>query len=84
LRNPLASLRNAAEILQTEGSSAGERALAQRIIARQIEFAHVFLIAMSGYGSMEDRTEAKLAGFDEYMVKPIDLDRLRDLLRSRT
>ena len=33
LRNPLAPLRNAAEILRTEESSAEERAQAQRISA---------------------------------------------------
>jgi two-component system CheB/CheR fusion protein len=43
----------------------------------------VFLVAMSGYGSEEDRAEAKAAGFDEYMVKPVDLDRMRELLRNR-
>jgi len=41
------------------------------------------LVAMSGYSSDEDRAKAKAAGFDEYMVKPVDLDRLRELLRSR-
>jgi CheY-like chemotaxis protein len=45
--------------------------------------ADAFLVAMSGYGSDEDRAQARLAGFDEYMVKPVDLDRLRELLRSR-
>ncbi len=45
--------------------------------------AGAFLVAMSGYGSDEDRAKAKAAGFDEYMVKPVDLDRLRELLRSR-
>ena len=37
LRNPLAPLRNAAEILQTEEASPDERRQAQRIIGRQIE-----------------------------------------------
>ncbi len=45
--------------------------------------AGAFLVAMSGYGSDEHRAEARLAGFDEYMVKPVNLDRLRELLRSR-
>ena len=43
----------------------------------------VFLIAMTGYGRDEDRAEARLAGFDEYMVKPIDLDGLRECLGKR-
>jgi len=38
---------------------------------------------MSGYGSPEDRAEAQAAGFDEYLVKPVDLDLLRKWLRSR-
>ena len=40
------------------------------------------LIAMSGYGRDEDRAEAKLAGFDEYMVKPVELTQLREWLRE--
>jgi len=40
------------------------------------------LVAMSGYGSDEDRAEARDAGFDEYMVKPINLDVLRERLRN--
>jgi CheY-like chemotaxis protein/two-component sensor histidine kinase len=57
-------------------------------VARQIRampaLAGAFLIAMSGYGREEDRAEARLAGFDEYLVKPVDLDHLRDLLRERS
>lgn len=45
--------------------------------------AGVFIIAMSGYGREEDRVEADLAGFDDYLVKPLDLDYLRELLRKR-
>lgn len=40
------------------------------------------LIAMSGYGREEDRAEAKRAGFDEYMVKPVDLAILRGWLQN--
>ncbi len=40
------------------------------------------LFAMSGYGREEDRAEAKSAGFDEYMVKPVDLDILREWLEK--
>ncbi|HEV2042934.1 MAG TPA: ATP-binding protein, partial [Casimicrobiaceae bacterium] len=45
--------------------------------------AGAFLVAMSGYGSDEDRARAREAGFDEYLVKPLDLDLLRAWLRSR-
>jgi PAS domain S-box-containing protein len=37
LRNPLAPLRNAAELLQTDGVGIQERARAQKMISRQIE-----------------------------------------------
>ena len=45
--------------------------------------AGVLLLAMGGYGRDEDRAEAKLAGFDDYLVKPVDMDRLRERLRAR-
>jgi CheY-like chemotaxis protein len=45
--------------------------------------AGVFLIAMTGYASPEDLLAAQLAGFDEHLVKPVDLDVLRDWLRTR-
>jgi len=47
------------------------------------ELSSLLLIAMSGYGRDEDRAEARRAGFDEYLVKPVELDHLRELLRSR-
>ncbi|MCX6980812.1 MAG: response regulator [Verrucomicrobia bacterium] len=56
--------------------------VARRLRAMPV-LAGAFLAAMSGYGSDEDRAEVKAVGFDEYMVKPVDLDRLRELLRSR-
>jgi PAS domain S-box-containing protein len=46
-------------------------------------FQKIQLIAMSGYGRAEDRALAKEAGFDEYLVKPIELEVLRDYLRKR-
>lgn len=42
-----------------------------------------FLVAMSGYGSPEDLARARAAGFDEYLVKPADLDLLRTWLQNR-
>lgn len=40
------------------------------------------LIAMSGYGREEDRARARFAGFNEYLTKPMDLRRLRQLLST--
>ena len=57
-------------------------------VARQLRampaLAGTFLVAMSGYGSDQDRARARAAGFDEYLVKPADLDLLRSWLGSRT
>jgi signal transduction histidine kinase len=56
--------------------------VAQRLRAMPA-LAGAFLAAMSGYGSPEDVAHARAAGFDEYLVKPADLDLLRAWLRSR-
>jgi len=45
--------------------------------------ASAFLVAMSGYGSYDDRAMAQEAGFDEYLIKPVDLDLLHTWLGSR-
>ncbi|MDB6007420.1 MAG: two-component hybrid sensor and regulator [Prosthecobacter sp.] len=54
-------------------------------VARQLrlmpQFQDVQLIAMSGYGSPEDRATGRKAGFDEHLVKPVELDVLRECLR---
>jgi signal transduction histidine kinase len=40
----------------------------------------VLLVALTGYGNEEVRSQAQQAGFDHYMVKPLDLDALHALL----
>jgi CheY-like chemotaxis protein len=35
---------------------------------------------MTGYGREEDRDRAKAAGFDLHLVKPVEADKLRDVL----
>ncbi len=45
--------------------------------------AGAFLIAMTGYASSEDRMAALQAGFDEHLVKHMDLDTPRERLRRR-
>jgi len=53
--------------------------LARRLRARP-ETAGAILIALTGYGQMEDQQRAHGAGFDHHMVKPADMARLLDLL----
>lgn len=43
----------------------------------------ILLLAMTGYGQEEDRRRSREAGFDHHLVKPVDLDRLRELLEVR-
>jgi CheY-like chemotaxis protein len=38
------------------------------------------LVAITGYGQESDRRRSRDAGFDAHLVKPVDLDELRDLL----
>ncbi len=39
------------------------------------------LIALTGYGMPEDRSACLRAGFDDHIVKPIDIDRLLSLIQ---
>ena len=43
----------------------------------------MMLIALTGYGSPEDRRRAEKAGFDTHLVKPLNFDLLDDLLTTR-
>ena len=41
------------------------------------------LIAVTGYGSEEDRRRAREAGFDHHLTKPVDPNYLKELLANR-
>ena len=60
-------------------------AIAERVRARPSS-AGVKLIALSGYGQVEDKRRAAVAGFDDYLVKPVEpsvLFRLFDSLHGK-
>ncbi len=40
------------------------------------------LVAVSGYAREEDRRQAYAAGFDDYLIKPVDFDALYKLLAA--
>ncbi len=40
------------------------------------------LVAVTGYGQDNDKRAAKEAGFDAHLVKPVNIDRLKDLIRE--
>ena len=50
--------------------------LAQRLRQTE-ETKQIRLVAMTGYGQATDREKALNVGFDEHMVKPVDINRLR-------
>jgi CheY-like chemotaxis protein len=55
------------------------RRLRQRPRARRLG-----LIAVTGYGLDGDQRRSTDAGFDAHLVKPVDVERLEQLLRALT
>lgn len=51
-----------------------------RQLRRQPGLAHIRLVAMTGYGREEDREQAREAGFDHHLTKPVNPDELERLL----
>jgi signal transduction histidine kinase/ActR/RegA family two-component response regulator len=52
-----------------------------RAVRARAELHATLLVAMTGYGGREDVEEGRKAGFDEYLVKPADEAKLRDIIR---
>jgi CheY-like chemotaxis protein len=53
--------------------------VARRIRSRT-DRAHLLLIALTGWGQNHDKERARIAGFDHHVVKPPDIDVLRELV----
>lgn len=53
--------------------------LARRLRADPLHRDALF-IALTGYGQAHDRTLSRSAGFDQHFVKPMDTDKLGELL----
>ncbi|EJN00826.1 ATP-binding protein [Herbaspirillum sp. YR522] len=51
-----------------------------RALRQLPQTAGALLVAVTGYGQQEDKEKSRAAGFDHHLVKPIDVDRLVDLL----
>jgi CheY-like chemotaxis protein len=48
---------------------------------RQLEHGQsIYLIAITGWGQAEDKARAVEAGFDEHLTKPVDPDRLAEVV----
>jgi PAS domain S-box-containing protein len=53
--------------------------VAQRVRGQKVEQSP-HLIAVTGYGAEADKTRAQEVGIDDYLVKPVDPNRLHELL----
>jgi len=55
-----------------------------RMVRSRSEGSAPLLVAISGYGSAEDKAKSAEAGFDAHLVKPVDFRALATLLASRS
>lgn len=53
-----------------------------RRLREQLQTRDVWLIALTGYGQDSDRQLSQAAGFDHHLVKPVEPQRLQDLLET--
>ncbi|HEY6911248.1 MAG TPA: ATP-binding protein, partial [Myxococcales bacterium] len=54
-----------------------------RDVRTRLQRADMFLVALTGYGQQQDREAVLQAGFDQHLVKPVDIGTLLDVLRAR-
>ena len=55
-----------------------------RRLRQRPQLANVWLIAMTGYGTDSDRQRSQEAGFDHHLVKPVDPQKVEELLARLT
>ena len=53
-----------------------------RRVRKRFSKSEVLLVALTGYGQEQDREAAYQAGFDEHLVKPVNLEKLKLLLQQ--
>ncbi|SDV49044.1 Response regulator receiver domain-containing protein [Chitinasiproducens palmae] len=51
-----------------------------RVLRHDEQFSQTMLIAVTSFGSEQDIHLAQEAGFDHFFQKPVDIDRMLDLL----
>lgn len=54
-----------------------------RRLRQDPRFKHTLIIAVSGYGRSADQQLSRDAGFDEHLVKPVDLEKLNRALNEK-
>jgi signal transduction histidine kinase len=51
-------------------------------LKRQPTLEHIKLVAVTGYGQESDRQRALAAGFEEHLVKPVDIQTVQNILAN--
>jgi CheY-like chemotaxis protein len=54
-----------------------------RRLREQPQHAGTLIVALTGFGAESDHLRTRQAGFDEHLVKPVDLEVLFDIIRQR-
>jgi signal transduction histidine kinase/CheY-like chemotaxis protein len=54
-----------------------------RCVRADPRYRETLLIALTGWGQEQDLQRSRAAGFDHHLIKPPDIDRLRELLATR-
>ena len=55
---------------------------ATRRLKAAVETSHIPIIAVTGYAVGDDRDKALAAGCDNYSAKPVDFERLREMIEG--
>ena len=67
--------------LRDKQAGAGELLALARRLRELPATARSRLVAVTGWGQPTDRQLAAEAGFDDYMVKPVEIERIQAILR---
>ena len=51
-------------------------------IKRREDLRHIRLLALTGHGLLLDRLQTQMRGFDQHLLKPVELDELQIILKS--
>jgi CheY-like chemotaxis protein len=57
-------------------------AVARALREMEVDGRHAYLVALTGYGRPQDVDEAKQAGFDRHLLKPVKLEDIMGVLTA--
>ena len=52
------------------------------LVRREQSLRHTLLVAVTGYGGGQVQEAVRVAGFDHYLLKPVEINQLLNVLRS--